>query len=119
VLQSETTSVKDIATYLLTPVYSGFYLSRDDVAWLARLHDLSHGFGSRQQMLANLLRAAADYDRLPALLSDLDKLLLDRQQTFETHITAVSPLDRIAAAWHERIANTRSLLDHMQEAARP
>jgi len=118
-LQSENTGLKDIATHLLTPVYSGFYLSRDDVARLARHHNLPHGFGNRQQMLANLLHAAADYDRLPALLSDLDKLLLDRQQTFETHITAVSPLDRIAAAWHERIANTRSLLDHMQEAARP
>ena len=64
-------ALRGTANYLLTPVYSGFYLSRDDIGRLAREHQLPRGFGRRRGMLMNLLRSAMTYDSLGALLDSI------------------------------------------------
>lgn len=61
-------ALRGTANYLLTPVYSGLYLSRDDIGRLAREHQLPRGFGRRRGMLMNLLRSAMTYECLGALL---------------------------------------------------
>ncbi|MEO1166671.1 MAG: molecular chaperone TorD family protein, partial [Chloroflexota bacterium] len=55
-IDDQKTSLRDIARYLLIPAYTGFYLSSDDIKRIGMRLRLPHGFGKRQQILANLLR---------------------------------------------------------------
>jgi TorA maturation chaperone TorD len=73
-LANEETGLKQIADFLLTPVYSGIYLSRDDIGRLARRQAVPRGFGDRRVLLLNLLRSAANYDALGEIINDLGGL---------------------------------------------
>jgi putative dimethyl sulfoxide reductase chaperone len=107
-LASEKTGLKQIAAYLLAPGYSGLYLSRDAIGELARALDLPHGFGGRQQMMANLLRAAAQYGQMAPLVAQLRQVSGRWQGSYRSLAgTALAPY---AAAWEERVALTRQLL---------
>lgn len=70
-LADEKTSLKDIGELLLRPVFSGLYLSRDDLARLGRSLDLPRGFGDRGQMLTNLMRAAVTYELWETLIREV------------------------------------------------
>ena len=71
ILAEEKTGLKEIAGFLITSAYSGIYLSRSEIARLARRRRIPRGFGGRQQMLVNLLRSAAAYDALDRVVEDL------------------------------------------------
>lgn len=115
VLAQEKTGLRRIARYLTTPPYSGLFLSRDHIGRLARQLDLPRGFGSREQMLENLLQTAVQYDLLPTALTLLDQTcqtwqeqLHPHAETFPTHITP----------WLQRLQNTQTMLGKIaQEAA--
>ena len=110
VLADEKTGLKEIARYLLTPTYSGFYLSRDDLSRLASGLGIPRGFGSREQMLTNLLRAAADYEQL-ALLAERLGSFLDSWIGFYAELSGDErPLTPFAAPWLERLRLTQALL---------
>lgn len=107
-LDAEKTGLKQIAGYLLTPVNSGLYLSRDDISALARAVELPRGFGGRQQMLANLLRAAAQYETVGTVAGKLQEIAGRWQASYQGLAdTALAPY---AAAWEERAAQTERLL---------
>ena len=110
-LERRQTGLKAIAGYLLTPAHSGVWLSRQDIAALARGRDTPRGFGGRLQMLTNLLRNAAEYDDLPGLVGALDLLLTARvgnpHALPEAHV----------APWADRVAATRALLATVAAAA--
>lgn len=107
-LEQEKTGLKQIAGYLLAPVNSGLYLSRDDISALGRAVALPRGFGGRQQMLANLLRAAAQYEMVGTLVGELQRIAGRWQAAYQTLAsTALAPY---AAAWEERAGETRRLL---------
>ena len=114
-LDNDKTSLKDIAEFLTTPPHSGIFLSRDDVGRLARQMDLPRGFGDRTQMLTNLMRTAAQYDTLPALLeairqhvvawnNDYDQIALD----YPTLIPFITP-------WQTRLQAAQQILHCIQE----
>jgi len=110
-LARKETGLKRIAEVLLTPAYSGVYLSRQDIAALARGRDTPRGFGGRLQMLTNLLRNASEYNDLPGLLATLDEVLAAR---------ALPPAglpEAHAAPWQGRVAWTRALVAQISEAA--
>ncbi|MDT8307445.1 MAG: hypothetical protein RRC07_16050, partial [Anaerolineae bacterium] len=112
----EKTGLKEIAGYLLAPVHSGLYLSRDDISALARAVELPRGFGGRQQMLMNLLRAAAQYETMAALAGELQRVAGEWQAAYRTLAeTALAPY---AAAWEERVALTGRLLAEIGRRAR-
>lgn len=117
-LDDQQAGLKEIVDYFLTPAYSACYLSREDVARLARKHRLPRGFGSRRQMLTSLLRVAVDYDRLPNVLRDLQVLLDGWRSFYETCETSSSPLSGIAVAWRERLMVTQDLLQRLQASVR-
>ena len=54
-LADEKTSLRDIARYLLTPAYTGFFLSVDDIRRIGATFRVPHGFGKRQQILTKPL----------------------------------------------------------------
>jgi len=103
----EKTSLKDIANYLLTPVYTGFYLSHDDITRLGSAFRLPHGFGSRKQMFSNLLRTAADYDAFGLLISEIEKLIT-RWLVFYQAQSLLS--EDVKQVWLQRLNQTRELL---------
>lgn len=111
-LSEDSSKVKEIASYLATPPYSGFYISRHDIALLGREKRLPRGFGSRQQMLSNLLRVASQYDELSALFLSVQELL-EAWQAAYANIKATQPaLAPFTQIW---LARTRQTMQLMQE----
>ncbi len=117
-LDDAKTGLKDIARYLTTPAWSGLYLSRAGIGRLGRAEHLPRGFGARAQMLANLLRAAADYDRLDPLLAQLQEIVQAWQSFYKTLAERDVPgLDRMIKVWLERLSLTEWMIDQIQEAS--
>jgi TorA maturation chaperone TorD len=109
-LDDEKTGLKEIAAYLATPLYSGFYLSRDDVGRMGRQQRLPRGFAGRSQMLLNLMRAAVQYDALPALLAELQSLTDGWQKAYAVLAGTYPELRPWATTWQARANNTVHIL---------
>ncbi|MCX7853736.1 MAG: molecular chaperone TorD family protein [Caldilineales bacterium] len=101
----------EIAGFLLTPVYSGLYLSRDDIGRLARAVDVPTGFGERRQMLRTLLQGAAVFDCWQALLAALSAVVDEFAAGYERF--EGTPAAVLMAPWQERLAATRALVGGM------
>lgn len=116
-LKDEKTGLKDIANYLLTPAYSGVYLSRQIIEGVAKTQNLPRGFGDRETMLTNLLRNAADYDQLPSLLDDF-KLIFSHWMAFYDDLPEryKNPdlLKPYLTPWQTRIENSQIILNHIR-----
>ena len=116
-LDDEKTGLRDIAGYLATPPWSGLYLSRADLRRLGRAERVPQGFGPRAQMLANLLRAAATFDRLDSLLNRFAEMI----QTWRSHYTTLAEndlptLETVAQTWLERLDATETIITRMRTA---
>lgn len=109
------TSLHDIATFLTTTTQCGVYLSRYLINQLGRQHRLPRGFGSRQQMMTNLLRTAAQYDAVPELMILLRAELMDWQRSYESIGARYSALWPFAMRWQARVNRTLSMLAEMEE----
>lgn len=109
------TSLKAIAGCLVAPALSGIFLSRDDITRLARGQKLPRGFGSRAQMLANLLHAAADYEQFDALLDDLQSLIGAWRQAYSD--LQGTGAGRAAAFWLERLAETERMITELRSSS--
>lgn len=70
-LEDKKTGLKDIALHILTPAYSGVFISQYEISRIARKLELPRGFGNRVQMFMNLVRAAVSFDALPSLLDEI------------------------------------------------
>lgn len=112
ILEDSKTGLNTIANYLVTPVYSGLYLSRDTIGRIARRFDLPRGFGGRQQMLANLLRSAVQFDQLPMLLNHLQTVA---QKWYDGYCVpnnaAVTPFTQ---PWAARLQQMIALLEQIK-----
>lgn len=117
-LTKENTSLKDIADYLLAPVYSGIYLSRDDIGRLANRRELPRGFGSRQQLLLNLWRSAVTYEQFKTILGDL-QLLVDEWLVVYDQMGTESVLRPFVLSWRNRAEDTRGLFAEMTAQVTP
>lgn len=112
-LDDDATGLKEIAAYLATAPYSGIYLSRDDIGRLARRQRLPRGFGSRQQMLANLMRAAVQYEVLPSLLADLQAVIGSWLAGYSDLAASYPKLSPIATVWQARAGGTARMVSQM------
>ena len=68
-------------------------------------------------MLTNLLRAAADYEKLPGLFENMHTMLQVWISTYDDYARENHPLAEMAASWLERLHATRSLLDRISAAS--
>lgn len=116
-LADEKTGLRDIADYLTTPSYSGFFISREDVGRLAQRQELPRGFGKRGQLLVNALRAAAQYETLPAFLADLAEMAGHWQNAYRILRRTHPPLVFFLRPWREQTAVTQSLLAQIRDAS--
>ena len=108
------TGLREIARWLLTPLDCGLVLTRDDLRALARAVDLPTGFGDRQQMLVNLLRAAGGYDLLPALVAQLRAVTAAWQAAYAERADAKPEMVR---PWAARATVTAGLLGDLHALA--
>ncbi len=113
-LQNEKTSLKDISQYLTTPVYCGIYLGREEVAKLARQLELPRGFGSRSQMLSNLMKTAVQYEQLPVVIKKVQDLLTNGRQSYLDLANGYPQMAVYATKWEERAGETAVLLSQME-----
>jgi TorA maturation chaperone TorD len=115
-LDDPRTGLKEVASYLLTPAGSGLYLSRKEIGRLARAQSLPCGFGDRQPMLTDLLRAAVDHDQLDSLAQALQGHVACWQAMYRKWESS-SYLSAIARTWIERLEATRKSLARLEQAA--
>lgn len=116
-LDDASTGFKDIARFLLTPVWSGAVLSRGDITRLGRSERLPRGFGDRAQMLTNLLRSAAEYDGLDAVLTRLGQQVDDWRAHYQSvEAEGAWTLDAVAAFWQARLDTTEAVVNRMRTA---
>ncbi len=92
-------------------------MSRDEISRLARRHKLPRGFGSRGQMLTNLIKTAVQYDALPQLLAQLNQFVQAQETTLTQQIEAFPQLTPFAQIWIERCRHTHQLLQNMSQQA--
>jgi TorA maturation chaperone TorD len=111
-LADEKTGLKQIADFLLTPVYSGLYLSRDDIGRLARRQAVPRGFGDRRVLLLNLLRTAANYDALGEIINDLGGVA-GRWEEAYAEMADRPGIGAYGASWRSRATGTVELLAQM------
>jgi TorA maturation chaperone TorD len=111
-LADPATDLDAIAGFLLTPVYSGLYLGRDDIIRLARTVDAPAGFGERRPMLRTLLQTAATFDRWDALLTALTVLVDEFAAGYDRF--QGTPAAVLVTPWQERLAATRALVEGMR-----
>jgi len=117
-LDDPSTGLKDIAAYLASPPCSGLYLSRTAISRLARHAEVPRGFGTRVQMLTNLLRAAVTFDQLDPLLC----ALADVEATWRTRYAALTYpnlpiLNAVTQTWLTRLGTTRQILARLRSGA--
>lgn len=105
-----------VARALVTPARSGVYLSRRDLATLARRSELPQGFGARRDVLDRLLRFAAEYRVLPRLLAELRGLLEARDDAY-AGLADEPGLAPYVLAWRRRVACSLALVERLAEAA--
>jgi TorA maturation chaperone TorD len=103
-------TLRPILKRLLIPRRAGFYLTRQDIARLGRALELPGSMGDRYRMLETLFRAAQQYELLPALIKQLDGLIAQVEKEYITLAGEYPAWSRYAAAWHERLAATRTSL---------
>jgi hypothetical protein len=109
-LDDAQTGLRQIIRYLLTPCQSGLYLTRQDIERLARELQLPPGFGRREEMLRNVWDAAAQHDRVPALLPALQVQLGRWQHTYDFIQSTYPELRPFTRAWQTRAQQTEQFL---------
>ena len=112
ILDSDQTGLKEIAEFLLTPVYTGFYLSRDDIERIGSQFQLPRGFGKRNQMLTTLLNTALDHSAMDDLMEALQG---DINICRHFYIERV-PDKRFSVAWISRLDETTRFLQMIRDA---
>jgi TorA maturation chaperone TorD len=118
ILQENQAGLKQVSRFLLTPPFSGLYLSRSAITKLARHHQIPRGFGDRQQLLANLLRAAGQYDVAPELLQELTAITKTWKQAYENQRVNYPEIESWIRPWQQRVAETENSLVQMSNMIR-
>jgi hypothetical protein len=109
-------SLREIARQLTTPALAGYVLTRERIGQLAADLGLPAGLADRGRMLVNAIQAAAELDRLPALLAALvaeTERWDSNYRDWSRHYPASAP---IWSDWRDRLETSRALLAEMRAA---
>ena len=104
--------IKQLSAYLLTPLLSGIFLSRDDIGRLSQGLSLPRGFGQRRHMIENLFQSAITYEQIPNLLSSLQSLLTKWENEYQELALQAGPQLQVAD-WLGRVKETNDLLSRL------
>jgi hypothetical protein len=108
-------SLREIAERLTIPARSGLPLTKQQLGELGARLSLPVGLAERSQMLMNLFRAAAELEKLPALLGALRDEVERWESQYRQWSTEYPASEAIWDGWRERLAETRTLLVEMAE----
>lgn len=111
VLSDEKAGLREIVRLLIRPSLSGWLLTRHDITQLSRQFELPHGFGSREQMVLNLMRSAVQYEQLNTLLEQLNHLTEEWQAAYQERMQGeVTPFVEM---WIGQNGRTQTLLHNI------
>lgn len=112
ILNREGTGFREIADYLLTPIYSGLYFSRDDIVRLSQQLALPQGHGKRQSMFTYLMNTAIEERQLDNLLQLIENKAHLWQSFYQQQIT----IPQFADAWIDRLGITLKFIATIRSA---
>jgi TorA maturation chaperone TorD len=116
-LDDPKTGLRDIAEFLLVPAYTGFFLSRNAIRTLSHKERLPAGFGSRKNMLSNLLRSAAHYDGLQQVTAALRGVIDDHRNAWRAFGDSDLAVCRdISSVWRAQLERTAATIERIASA---
>lgn len=104
----------DIVKWLLTPLHSGFFLTRNDLARIGQTLQLPAAIGERSRLLDSLFRQAGQYELVPALLNSLDRLARDSGAAYQLLAGEYPRWATCAKIWGNRLSAARKLLEELE-----
>lgn len=114
-LADEQASLRDVAALLMTPCHSGHFLSRSILTSWGRSLSLPRGFSGRTDMLVNLMRSAAQYDSVPALLAAVESAFQLAHEGYAFWLEAEPSFAFALLPWLRRCEATVALLGEMRD----
>lgn len=118
-LEAKETDLRTIALALTAPAVSGVFLSRHDIASLARRSRTPTGFGSRCVLLENALTSAAQYDTLTEIIEGMRAIYRCWEKELrETLLPGVPGFEGLISPWQQRASEASVLLGRIGVAAR-
>ncbi len=115
----EDDSLKEIADWLSTPAWSGWFLSKLTLRQLAKPFGVSIGIVDRDRMLEHVLEASALDNRTSELLDALLKEWQDWQAALEAWRSELGTWATALDPWDARLQHTRALLQSMRTSLTP
>jgi TorA maturation chaperone TorD len=109
-LEDGRTGLREIARFLITPSQAGIFLGRHDLNLLARRLSLPHGFGSREQMLMNLLQSAGQYDSALPLFQTLQERVTIWQERYQRVQSEFPQTAVFVQPWQKRTSQGQHLI---------
>lgn len=109
-LDSDATSLRDIAQSLTTPRHSGWWLGQHALGQIGRKLNLPRGFTGRTQTLLNMLRTASEYDAT----SDLFSELIIHANKWQSTYASLDVQSNTVQPWQQRLASTTRSLSRMR-----
>jgi len=117
-LENDKTGLKEIARVLTTPCYTGMVIGRTEIAHLGQMRRLPRGFGSRTQLMSNLLHTAVSYDTFPTLLQDILTLLESSTAVYSQMTAAYPQLAQAIRPWQTQCQNSHQTIQQLLHRAR-
>lgn len=112
-LDDPATRLRDVTRYLLTPPYSGFFLSREVIGQIGRQLNLPVGFGGREDLLATLLHTGGQYELAPECLNALHKIACLWEADYGATVAELSAFAPFVVPWRARAAETIDVLTRL------
>lgn len=114
-LDDPDTGLREIGEWLASPARSGLLITRGDITRLGRGLGVPRGFGSRSQLVINLLRSASRFEVLEGLVAALDREIVAFVEALSRpSYEGVRPL---VAPWIARAEASRATLHRIESAA--
>ncbi len=104
-----------IGRVLATPAFSGLFVGQHHLARLGRRLGAPRGFGSRTQVIGNLLRSGGSLDCVPEVVDGLRRLVANAVGRFDAIGAEHPDLVPVVAAWTDRLRCTGELLQRIAD----
>lgn len=109
--------LRDVVKKLLPPRDTGLFLTREDMARLAQSLNLPVTVGDRFKMLETLFRQAGEFELLPQLFDQFNRLLDQTQADYHQWAAEYPTWQLYAAAWQQRLDHTKATLHDLADIA--
>jgi TorA maturation chaperone TorD len=116
--EDEELSLSGLVQNLLTPAFSGVFLSRNRLGQWARQLGVPLAFGERYRLGNSLFEAAGMVERLPELLAWLEQEVDAWDAAYAVWSEEAPDWAVFAAGWRQRTASARRLLEEARSSLR-